>query len=107
MQPIDCPNLVVYNEIKEKVAPVVEPCVSDSNDDGLIMCTSGSTGPPKLLYLDIIGVLCKANLIAKYMHGLGPGFPIFAEGDLNCGPYQVIIGFGGLLRGGTSVFYEG
>jgi len=106
MQKVDCPNLVVYNEIKEKVAPVVEPCISDTNDDGLIMCSPGGTGL-KLCYLDIIGVLCKANLIAKYMHGSGTGFPIFSEGDLHCGPYQISIGFGGLLRGGTIVFYEG
>jgi len=100
--------LVTYNEVKEKLGGTwVEPCIRDSNDKCVILCTSGSTGPPKLLQLDVVGALCKGNLPSKYIYGSQPGFPIFAEGDLNCGPYHVNIGYGTLLRGGASVFYEG
>jgi propionyl-CoA synthetase len=72
-----------------------------------ILYTSGTTGAPKGIYRSHGGSLVGLNYAMKYLFDINPGNVMFAASDIGWIVGHNYIVYGPMLRGGTTVVYEG
>ena len=107
----DTVNKEVYFDFREIAASkewAVLPCVNLPSTHPLyILYTSGTTGTPKGIVRDCGGTAVGLNYCMKHTFNVGPNSVHFAASDIGWVVGHSFIVYGPLIRGSTSVFFEG
>jgi propionyl-CoA synthetase len=85
----------------------IKPEVMNSNDPLYVIYTSGTTGTPKGIVRDIGGTCVALNFAMKTIMGINKKDVYFALSDIGWVVGHSFIAYGPLIRGATSICYEG
>jgi len=95
-----------WNEVMAGARP--HDCVPvDANDPLYILYTSGTTGQPKGIVRDHGGHLVALNWTMKHLYGVDPGEVYWAASDIGWVVGHSYIVYGPLIRGCTTLLFEG
>lgn len=102
-------NVFDYNkEVSlRKESKLVDPIPVESSQAMYLIYTSGTTGSPKGIMRDVGGTLVAQNFAIKTMMDFHKGDVIFCTSDIGWIVGHVFIVYAPLLRGGTTVMFEG
>ena len=102
------PTLYVdYHSEMQKIKEVAECAHVDSTHPLYILYTSGTTGQPKGIVRDTGGTAVGLNWVMDYVFGVQPGDTWFAASDIGWVVGHSFIVYGPLLRGATTILFEG
>ncbi len=97
-----------YEWHEEMVSAVAADCVPVAATDPLyILYTSGTTGEPKGVVRDNGGHMVALNWSMQYVYDVNPGDVFWAASDVGWVVGHSYIAYGPLLRGCTTILYEG
>lgn len=103
---LDAPRDVDWEELEARSAPVA--CVMvDATDPLYVLYTSGTTGHPKGIVRDHGGHAVMLAHSMEHIYGVNPGEVFWAASDFGWVVGHSYIVYGPLIRGATSIIYEG
>jgi acyl-coenzyme A synthetase/AMP-(fatty) acid ligase len=100
-------NYSIYQELMSKNTNGVEAISLNSVDPLYLLYTSGTTGSPKGVFRDVGGTCVALNFSMKNIMGIDSGDSYFATSDIGWVVGHSFIVYGPLLRGASTLLYEG
>ena len=103
-------DTLIYQEqlnlFKNKKIPEIEPIKLKGSDIFFILYTSGTSGVPKGITRDLSSIIT-INYTMKYIMNIHKGDVCFSTSDIGWIVGHVFMVYGPLLRGATTVLFEG
>ncbi|KAG7666241.1 ACS1 [[Candida] subhashii] len=96
-----------WHEEMAKYGNYCPPVPVNSEDPMFLLYTSGSTGKPKGVQHTTAGYLLGAALTSKYTFDIHPEDVFFTAGDIGWITGHTYVVYGPLLRGATTMVFEG
>ena len=96
-----------YHVEMAKVKEGIDPVPVESNHELYILYTSGTTGQPKGIVRDTGGTTVALNYWMDIIYNIQPGDVWFSGSDIGWVVGHSFIIYGPLIRGGTTIMYEG